>query len=106
GAGNPIVPLDAFRDGLDFPRDFGDIARCPSGDLNVCVGTHFVQRAFDDRSDAVNFLEVVPLGGIRVLVMSDLKTELIGPAVRPRHDVAAFTNSKCSANFDQSLSET
>src|SRR5689334_10864307 len=106
-AGDPIVPLDALGSGLQLPRDFGDVARRPLGDLDVGERAHLVERAFDDRTDAVYFLEVVLLRSIRGLGLADLKTELIGRPVRPRDHMAAIAMyTECGADFDQTFSET
>ena len=106
-AGDPIIPLDAVGAGLQLPRDFGDVARRPPGDLNVGVRAHLIKRTFDDRADAMNFLQVVLLRAIRVLGMTDLKTQLVGRPVRPRDHMAAIAAyTKRGADFDQPFPET
>ena len=93
--------------GVQLPRDFGDVARRPPGDLNVRVRAHLIERTFDDRADAMNFLQVVLLRAIRVLGMADLKTQLVGRPVRPRDHMAAIAAyTKRGADFDQPFPET
>jgi len=87
GIGDPFVPLNAFRIGLELLGDLLDIFRFPTSNLDKRVGAHLIEGLCVNRPDPVNLLQIVFLTALIDLRLSSLGTHLgsIRTSLR-RHD--------------------
>ena len=61
GVGDPIVPFDALRVGIELLGNFFDILRFPTSDLDKRAGAHLIQGVSKDRPNSVNLFEIIRL---------------------------------------------
>ena len=59
GVGDPIIPFDALRIGIELLGDLLDIFRFPTSDLDKCAGTHLIQSVSKNRPDSANLFEII-----------------------------------------------
>ena len=76
GVGDPIIPFDALRIGIELLGDLLDIFRFPTSNLDKCAGTHFIESLSEGGSDAVNLFEIIRLNVLTDLRRSSLGTQL------------------------------
>lgn len=76
GVGDPIIPFDAIRIGIELLGDFLDIFRFPTRDLDKRAGAHLIESLSEGGSDSVNLFEVVCLNVLTNFGGASLGTQL------------------------------